>query len=289
MGINFNSNMLGSGFKVKRQKFGVGSLVFLLLFGAAFVGAGFLVINGVQIDSSWQRTNGEVVDVYDRTDNGSTTYAPVVKYSVNEQEYQMTGSLSSSFMPTVGEQREVAYNPQQPNEAKLVEGIGATWWLWLFPVFGISMMAVALISFIRSLKRSNTINDLVRTGRKVQGILTDIQSTGGNDNGSSSYKIVVSAVDITGVVQNYVSDSLNNIAGLAMADFRNNPIPIDVYIDPTKPQNYYVDISDIPNLTPERIAQLIQSAVKTAGPQTIMNTAPPTSSAEGMESPVKKS
>ncbi len=169
MGINFNSNMLGSGFKVKRQKFGVGSLVFLLIFGAAFVGAGFLVINGVQIDSSWQRTNGEVVDVYDRTDNGSTTYGPVVKYSVNEQEYQMTGSLSSSFIPTVGERREVAYNPQQPNEAKLVEGIGATWWLWLFPVLGIGMMVVALISFIRSLKRSNTINDLIRTGYKVQG------------------------------------------------------------------------------------------------------------------------
>ncbi|MGE5310046.1 MAG: DUF3592 domain-containing protein [Sphaerimonospora mesophila] len=279
--------MFGNGFKVKRQKFGIGSLVFLLLFGTAFVGAGFLVINGVQIDSSWQRTNGEVVDVYDRTDNGSTTYAPVVKYSVNEQEYQMTGSLSSSFMPTIGEQREIAYNPQQPNEAKLVEGIGATWWLRLFPVFGIGMMVVALISFIRSLKRSNTINDLVRTGHKVQGILTDIQSTGGNNNGS--YKIVISATDIAGVVQNYVSDSLNNIAGLAMADFRNNPIPIDVYIDPTKPQNYYVDISDIPNLTPERIAQLIQSAVKTAGPQTIVTAAPPTSSTDDMESPVKKS
>ncbi len=121
----------------------------------------------------------------------------------------------------------------------------------------------------------------------MQGILTDIQSTGGNNNGS--YKIVISATNIAGVVQNYVSDSLNNIAGLAMADFRNNPIPIDVYIDPTKPQNYYVDISDIPNLTPERIAQLTQSAVKTAGPQTIMNTTPPTSSPEGMESPVKKS
>ena len=46
-----------------------------------------------------------------------------------------------------------------------------------------------------------------------------------------------------------------------MADFRNNPIAIDVYIDTTNPKKYYVDISDIPNLTPERIQELIKSAL----------------------------
>lgn len=286
MNIGFNSNMLGNGFRVKRQKFGVGSLIFLLLFGGVFAGAGFFAINSSRIDSNWQRTSGEVIDSSSRVSDGSTTYTPVVKYSVNGQEYQTTSSFSSSFAPAIGEKREVAYNPVQPSQAKIVEGAGTTWWLWLFPVIGVGILVIAPISFIRSLKRSSAINNLVQTGQKLQGVLTDIQSTGGNNNGS--YKIVVSATDNAGTVQNYVSDSLNGVAGLALADFHNNPIPIDVYIDPINPHNYYVDISDIPNLTPERITQLIQSATKTAQPQTIMNTGQATPPADNLQPPLPK-
>lgn len=274
MNIQLNSNMLGNGFKAKRQKFGVGSLIFLLLFGAVFAGAGFFAINSSKVDPNWTRISGEVVDSSSRISDGSTTYTAVVKYSVNGQEYQTTSSFSSSFAPTIGEKREIAYNPSQPNQAKVVEGAGATWWLWLFPIIGVAILIIAPVSFIKSLKRSSEINNLMQTGQKLQGILTDIQSAGSNNN--NSYKIVVSATDNTGTVQNYVSDSIGGIGGLAMADFQSNPIPIDVYIDPTNPQNYYVDIADIPNLTPERITQLIQSAAKTAQPQTVLNAQQPT-------------
>lgn len=280
MNIQLNSNMFGNGFKAKRQKFGVGSLIFLLLFGAVFAGAGFFAINSSKVDPSWTRISGEVVDSSSRISDGSTTYTAVVEYSVSGQEYRTTSSFSSSFAPTIGEKREIAYNPTQPNQAKVVEGAGATWWLWLFPIIGVAILIIAPVSFIRSLKRSSAINNLMQTGQKLQGILTDIQSTGGSNN-NNSYKIVVSATDNSGTVQNYVSDSIGGIGGLALADFRSNPIPIDVYIDSTNTQNYYVDIADIPNLTPQRITELIQSAAKTTQPQTVLNaqqqpTLPPT-------------
>ncbi len=260
MNIQLNSNMFGSGFKAKRQKFGVGSLIFLLLFGAVFAGAGFFAMNSSKVDPSWTRMSGEVVDSTSWVSDGSTTHTAVVKYYVNGQEYRTKSNVSSSFAPTIGEKREIAYNPTQPNQAKVIEGTGATWWSWLLPVIGVAILIIAPVLFIRSLKRSSAINNLMQTGQKLQGILTDIQSTGSNDN--NSYKIVVSATDNSGTVQNYVSDSIGGIGGLAMIDFRSNPIPVDVYIDPTNPHNYYVDIADIPNLTPQRITELIESVAK---------------------------
>lgn len=258
MNINFNSNM--TNFKVKRQKFGVFPLIFLLLFGAVFAGAGIFAIKGSKIDPNWTRISGQVVDSSSRISDGSTTYTPVVQYSVNGQTYKVTSSTGSSFYPNIGDTREIAYNPSRPDQAKVVEGAGSKAFLWLFPAIGFGVLVLAPILFVRSLHRSNKINNLMQTGQKLQGILVEIQSTGSSDN-NNTYKIVVSATDNSGSVQNYVSDQLSGIGGLAMADFRNNPIPIDVYIDPTNSQNYYVDISDVPNLTPERIGELIKSVV----------------------------
>ncbi|MDB5164847.1 MAG: hypothetical protein JWL89_473 [Candidatus Saccharibacteria bacterium] len=258
MNINFNSNMM-TGFKTRRQKFGVGSLIFLLLFGAMFTGAGVVALKSTKIDPSWSRVSGQVTDSSSSISNGSTIYAAVVQYKVNGQAYQVTSSTSSSSYPHIGDSRQVAYNPSQPNEAKVVEGAGSTWWLYLFPAVGIACLVIAPYTFIKSLRRSGDINHLIQVGQKLQGVLTDVQSMGGNNN-NNSYKIVVSATDNTGTVQSYVSDVLGGIGGLAMADFRNNPVPIDVYVNPANPKDYYVDVSDIPNLTPERIAELIKSA-----------------------------
>lgn len=255
--------------KVRRQKFGISSLIFLILFGAVFAGAGIFAISNTKIDPSWTRVSGQVVDSSSRISDGSTTYTPIVQYSANGQTYKVTSSASSSFYPNIGDKREIAYNPNRPDQAKVVEGTGITVFLWLLPVVGIGILVLAPILFIRSLHRSNKINDLKQTGQKLQGILVDVQSIGSGNN--NVYKIVVSATDNNGTVQNYISDELSGIGGLAMADFRKSPIPIDVYIDPANSQNYYVDISDIPNLTPGRIAELVKSALNTNQPQTIVN------------------
>ncbi len=283
--MNLNYNVLNIGFKIKRKKFGIGELIFLVLFGGAFTGAGFLAINGLKVDFGWARTYGEVVSSSSKISDGSTTHTPVVRYSVDGQEYWITSSISSGFAPTIGEKREVAYNPDQPNQAKIVEGIGTMWWLWLFPISGVIILVIAPISFILSLRRSSTINNLVQKGMKLQGILSDIQSSG-NNNGS--YKIIVSAPDSTGTVHNYISDSLDGVAGLSLTNFQNNPIPIDVYIDPANPQNYYVDISGIPNLTPQRISELIQSAIKGKQPKSILDTQQTIDTNKNTQPPISK-
>ena len=272
MKISFNT-LGNTGIKVRRQKFGLGAFIILVLLGIAFTAFGLFIVRSSQIDKSWIKVRGEVVEVSSTISQGSTLYTPIIKYEVNGQSHRITPSSSSSFYPT-GSHREVAYNPARPNEAKVIEGTGTKLLLLAFPAIGMLLLVLAPILFFRSIKRSQRISNLTQTGQKLQGVITDIQSTG-STNGNNVYRIVVSAVDPAGATQNYKSDSLAGVAGLAMADFRNNPIPIDVYIDPADPKNYYVDISDIPNLTPERIGELIKSAISNARPTTMTQPAVP--------------
>lgn len=257
MNIPLNLGLLSRGFKTKRQAFGVGSLIFLLVFGIGFTAAGYFAIRSSIIDPSWQRISGTVVDSSKNVDDSSTTYAAIVSYSVNGMTYQVMSSSGSSFAPTIGDTREVAFNPNQPSQAKVAESPGTTIWLWLFPVIGVFLIILAPILFIRSVNRSRTIRNLRITGQKLSGVIVDVQSMGGNN---STYKIVVAATNNNGVVQNYISDAIGGIGSIAMADFQKNPIPIDVYVDLIDPKRYYVDISEIPNLTPQRISELIHEA-----------------------------
>lgn len=76
---------------------------------------------------------------------------------------------------------------------------------------------------------------------------------------NQSYKIVVAATYRNDTVRHFIGDPVTGSAGaLLMADFHDNPIPIDVYVDSVNPENYYVDIADIQSHTPERIGELIK-------------------------------
>ncbi|HEY4518488.1 MAG TPA: DUF3592 domain-containing protein [Candidatus Paceibacterota bacterium] len=245
----------------RRQKFGVGLFIFLLLFGAIFTFVGVFAIRSTKVDPGWTRVSGKIVDVSPRTSDGSTTYAPVVEYVVEDQANRVTSSFSSSFRPDIGESKEVAYNPTRPQEAKVVEGTSGSWFLYIFPAVGILCILLAFYSFIKSLKRGSEIKRLLQSGQKLQGVLVDVQASATTSNGRHSYKLLVAATDNMGKVQNYESDSLSGAGAMVMMDFRNSPIPIDVYIDNANPKSYYVDISDIPNLTPQRITELLKKAV----------------------------
>ena len=275
MQFGFSSNNLGmvSSLKTRRRKFGIGSLIVLLMFGAAFTAIGLFTIKSTRIDPSWTRVNGTVVSFTSSYSNNSTTYTPVVQYQVNGRAYKVTAGFGSSSVPANGSIHQVAYNPAAPQQAKVVESSTDTMLLYLFPAVGVGLLIMAPVLFVRSSRRTGDINGLIRNGVKIQGVLADIHTTrdngvnlnSGSTIGNMSYKIIVSGVDpSTGQVQNYISDSITGIGVLAMSNFRNSPIPIDVYIDRTNPKNYYVDVSDIPNLTPERITEMLKSVATPA-------------------------
>lgn len=235
---------------VRREGFGVRTFSGLMLLGAIFTVGGLFAYQATQIDESWIKVTGEITDVVELNRQGRVAkrYLPVVQYEADNRSYSVTSNTGEPAYPTIGEQREVAYNPQLPDQAKVVQGTNILLLILLFPVIGIGVLGLAPVLFVRSLRRKQFIDTLVESGQKLPGVLVDIASTG-STNRQTTYKITVAATDPTGTVQQYVSDTITGIDGVAITDFRSTPIPIDVYIDPNNPKAYYVDIADIPNLT----------------------------------------
>jgi hypothetical protein len=264
--MNFSLNngplgMLSPG--TKRSKTSAGTMIFLLIFGAGFLAAAVFFGLSMKIDPSWTRVTGTVTDIRTSRDSDGATYAPIVSYTANGQAYQTSSNISSSSMPSLNSSKEVAYNPDQPSQAKIVEG-GSSWiFLAVFGIIGAGAIILGPVLYIKSKRRDKTIDQLIANGIKLSGVVTDVRSS--NTSNSSTYQIDVSAANSSGIVQVYTSDELRGLGGIGMIDFRTNPIPMDVYVDPSNPQNYYVDLSDVPNLTPERILELVK---KSATPQT---------------------
>jgi hypothetical protein len=241
--------MVGDQTKLKRHVFGISILFFLELFGLIFIGIGVGFVSRTKIDPTWIRTQGEVVDIVEMPGSRrGPSYYPVLKYLVNGQSYQFRREWSSSGYPVLGSKEEIAYNQNRPNQAKAVESIGGWIFLLLFPSIGAVMVIMAPILFIRSSKRSQVIKNLIQIGNQVSGVIARVKSVGG-PKGINSYKIIVSATDNTGVTKEYMSDRVGSYADLAVIDFHKNSIPAGVYINPTNPQQYYVDIDSMPDLT----------------------------------------
>ena len=246
--------------KPKHHKFGLFSFIVVMAIGAIFaLTASTMIIRSNYTKPNWVKINGQVVSITPMLNNGTTTYSPVVNYEVNSQLYTVNDSVSSSSRPDIGSSITVAYNPAHPEQAQVVQNSSSRVMAYSFLSIGILCLVIAPIAYVQSSRRHKDMKALKITGHRLQGVLTNVQTLPGM-NHDLGYKIVVTATDLNGQVQNYVSDSLTGIGGLAMADFHNSPIAIDVYVNPNKPEDYYVDVSEIPSLTPERIVELIQSA-----------------------------
>lgn len=250
--------------KAKRHGFGVSFLLSFLLFGGVFGAMGIVGFQSLTIDESWKQTAGIVTDVSSHKGKNGMLYAPVVTYEVDGRSYEITSRSSSSAYPTLGDAREVAYNPARPDQAKLIEGVTIKLLFLVFLLIGLVGIISGPLLFVRSLKRSKTITRLETSGQKITGVIVDVVKTG-RSNKKSLYKIAVSAQDPSSGVRTYTSDTLSDVEGLLLVDFQQTPIPVDVYIDPANHDQYYVDISDIPGLSPERIRSLIEMSQKKFG------------------------
>jgi hypothetical protein len=233
-----------------------------------------------KVDPNWQRVTGRVADFethqsdsINEPDTSSfqddrRSYAAIVHYTVDDQQYEVVGQ-SVDTRPVIGASSEVIYDPAEPKNARLaadanmskISAIAA-------PIIGAIVIIVGIIGFIQGRRRKRTITDLTQSGNKVQGVIVDIQTTAistttttagrSNTPARPQYVIVVAAPDGQGNVRNYTSDTFEGLGRMAVVDFRTTKIPIDVYIDPTNPEKFFVDTSSIPGLTTENIATAIQ-------------------------------
>lgn len=256
MKITLGNNPLTTFRKPRRQSVGVGTFLFLLLFGIIFTGVGTLFIKDDFISSKWPTTTSTVIDAgAHRGNDGDMLYRPTVEYTVNGVRYTKSSSFSSSARVDVGDSRTVAYEPTDPSTA-VIRTSGVNLLAYLFPLLGIAVIVIAITTFVRSIKRKNAIDSLQQRGVKVTGVVTNVLYQGQD---TRTCRVVVSATGPDGQIHDFVSDAVSGNT-LSLIDYRNQPIPMDVYVDPSDLAKYYVDISDVPSLTPEKIGAILAKA-----------------------------
>jgi hypothetical protein len=252
----------GIGLKARRKKFGFGYLLLFLFVGIVFISVSLLLSKSQQINPSWVRISGSISDYTPSLANGHTSYDPIVTYAVKGKKYIVSSSTSSSSIPLKGTPVSVAYNPSNPNQAKVVSSAVQKSLPFIFGVIGLIMTVLGIVLFILSWRRSKDINNLRQSGHKVKGIIIDFRVTAYDGASERSgfntmqpiYKVIVAANDpVSGNERQYTSDAVKGMATAIYEALR------DVYVNPSNPDDYYVDVSELPGLTPERIQALLAS------------------------------
>jgi hypothetical protein len=216
-------------------------VVGLLLLGTA----GVFAVRTVRFLGSAHSATGEVVEMVPRrSSKGSTTWAPVVSYTVNGAVHRLESSYSSNvFMYEVGERVTVRYEPGNPGEAR-IDG-----WLesWLLPTIlgGIGVVfGVVGGGFLLVRRRRRRLRDwLLANGTRVQARLIGVEmNTSFRVNGQSPWRLRCQWQNPdTGRMHVFVSEDVWYDPGPFVKGDE-----LDVVIDPRDPARHHVDISFLP-------------------------------------------
>lgn len=130
-----------------------------LLFAGFCLWGVYMLYVSVQLETKGVVTEGFVVKMDPSTSDGSTTYAPIVEFQVNEKNYSFKGGISSNPPQySVGDRVDVRYNPDNPDIAQIDKGFER----WLTPIILIPAMIIAaiIVNFflIRAWRRGESID-----------------------------------------------------------------------------------------------------------------------------------
>ena len=229
-----------------------------MAFGVFFGGGAYTwIMSSVSVPTGWTVVMGQVSDVVESTSSDGTTYAPIVSFTQDGQEYLARTNFYSSSKPALGTERKVAFDPQNPEKNKVVGSLASLWVVVLGGLVGAVLFILGPILFINSMRRQKAIEELMRTGHKVTGVISNVRKTG-SENNRDYFVITVTAPGMDAGIREYHSDAVVNIGGLMTVDYQSKPVPVDVYISTSNPELYYVDIDDIPELTRESLESYIK-------------------------------
>ena len=119
----------------------------------ALGGAGFIIVSSLflfrirAIRRGGVRTQGTVVDK--RSDVSGGSYAPVIRFATQDgRTVEFVSNMYTPFVPKVGKQVPVVYQPSKPERAILDTALGT----WVIPtmglVIGVGLCLFGLIGFL---------------------------------------------------------------------------------------------------------------------------------------------
>ena len=141
--------------KSYHKNFGLGSLIILLLISGAIAVIGVVANNIATPNDIWPRTNGTFAG-YEKGGTRNSSYYPVVDYTVNGQNYRIKSQVNSQSISEVGAPKEVAYNPDNPAEAKVVADQQIQFIIRALFVISAGLAIFAIFRFIISRKRQSS-------------------------------------------------------------------------------------------------------------------------------------
>jgi Protein of unknown function (DUF3592) len=222
-------------------------LLFPIVGGVFFVVGVVILVDTARFVSEADRATGTVIDLSRSVDEeGSVTFSPVVRFTTAQgRTIEFVSSSSSSSPPQQGDDVEVLYDPDDPGDARLA-GFFDLWFLPVaFTVLGAAACAIGPL--VRRLVRGRTEPDADRLraqGLRVRGdSLRVVVAEEVTVQGRSPFRV---EVDVHDWVQ-------NQVRVLTSEDVWFDPRPhlegrdaLDVYVDPKRPERYYVDLSFLP-------------------------------------------
>jgi Protein of unknown function (DUF3592) len=219
------------------------------------VGAVLLVFT-VRFVADAERATGTVVDLDRRrsSSDGALLFYPVVRFTTaNGEAIEFVDSTGSRPpLETPGDRVEVLYDPDDPNDAEL-SGI---FHVWLVPagllVLGSAFLGTTWFAGPRAARRRR------RPGKADNADVDWLRAHGHRVKGGSPRAVPDDSLAILGrspfLVEVDVHDPVRNeVRVLTSASLWFDPAPylkdreaLDVYIDPQRPERYFIDLSFLP-------------------------------------------
>jgi hypothetical protein len=208
------------------------------------------LVRTLQFVSGAEHATGTVVELSRSSDSeGTVTFHPVVRFTTAEGRTVEFVSSTGSSPPdhSAGDRVEVLYDPDDPQDARLT-GFFDLWLLPLvFGVMGLGFSAAALFVIRSTRAPSKADADWLREhGLRVHGGSPRVvQSEDVTVDGRSPFRV---EVDVHDAVRNEVRVLTSEDVWFDPAPYLEDHDPLDVYLDPERPDRYLVDLSFLPRL-----------------------------------------
>lgn len=222
------------------------------LFGLIFIGVStvFIIVGVVFLYNNYsfvqgaEQATGTFKEYITRSDSEGTTYAPVVAFVAEGENYEFTEQVSSSNRPySEGDEIAVYYDPENPQKAR----IKSTFNLWVFPsIFlgmGLLFELIGIAALTHTMRRKKVIERLRASGQAIQAEFQQVGRANYSINGKKPFVIYAQALDpATNTIRTFKSDAI----WFDPTDVVDPEAPIAVYVDPAKPKVHWMDTSFLP-------------------------------------------
>lgn len=223
--------------------------ILLVVVGVAFMVVGiFLHTNSVLAKRDWTETEAVIIDIKkERKDTfqgsqGSSDYDRynyyiTVQYEANNQTYTTLLDHYSSEM-RVGDMEIIYYNPESPSQ--FASNAGASGGLAAC-AFGLAPLIVVFVLIKSEKKEKKNIKQLKESGLKVVATIKELEVDHSVCVNGKYARRLICCIDSVGDVEPKCYRSKRIYEDMPYVKGKS----VDVYIDATNSENYFVDLESV--------------------------------------------